>query len=450
MTHPAMSQSSTPQSSDANSSQDLIGIGLGPSNLSLAALLEPVPDFHARFFDQRPKFDWHPGLMLPQARLQTSFLKDLVTAVSPTSAYSFLAYLVDKKRFYDFVNASFENISRSEFADYLAWVAARVSTANFNAPVREVLFDGRQFQVHRDQGTETTANLCIATGHRPNTPDWAPKQLSDRCFHASEFLQRSPDVTGKRIAIVGGGQTGAEVFLTLAEGGFGPAASVNWISRRANFDQLDDSHFADEIFTPDYLRLFFQLPEGRKTGIVESQKLKSDGISPSTLREIYHLLYQRRHLSAGEHCLALLPGREVLALQGSGEGFNLTTHNQMIGEGEALQADIVILCTGYRIQLPELLQPLTGRMEFDSAQRPRLDQNFKVLWDGPSDRRIYMQNTARHSHGIADPQLSLMAWRSASIVNDLLGRQVYDIEQCPPVVNWMSETPREKADTVAA
>ncbi len=450
MTQPAMPQPSTPQPSNSNPPHDLIGIGLGPSNLSLAALLEPVADFHARFFDQRPKFDWHPGLMLPDARLQTSFLKDLVTAVSPTSAYSFLAYLVDKKRFYDFVNASFENISRSEFADYLAWVAARVSTATFNVPVREIAFDGVQFQVRRDQGTETAANLCIATGHQPNIPDWAPRQLGNRCFHASEFLHRAPNVAGKRVAIVGGGQTGAEVFLALAEGGFGAAASVNWISRRANFDQLDDSHFADEVFTPDYLRLFFQLPEGRKSGIVESQKLKSDGISPSTLREIYHLLYQRRHLSAGEHKLALLPGREVMALQESGEGFNLTTHNQMIGEGEALQADIVILCTGYRTQLPELLQPLTGRMEFDSEQRPRLDQNFKVLWDGPSDRRIYMQNTARHSHGIADPQLSLMAWRSASIVNDLLGRQVYDIEQCPPVVNWMSEPSCADAGTVAA
>lgn len=445
-----MTQSSTTAPSSTTSSLDLIGIGLGPSNLSLAALLEPVADVHARFFDQRPKFDWHPGLMLPQARLQTSFLKDLVTAVSPTSAYSFLAYLVNKKRFYDFVNASFENISRREFADYLAWVAGRVSTATFSATVREIAFDGTQFQVRRDQETETTANLCIATGHLPNIPNWAPKQLDNRCFHASEFLHRSPDVTGKRVAIVGGGQTGAEVFLTLAEGGFGPVASVSWISRRANFDQLDDSHFADEVFTPDYLRLFFQLPEGRKSGIVESQKLKSDGISPSTLREIYHLLYQRRHLSSGGQSLALLPGREVLALQESGEGFNLTTHNQMIGEGEALQADIVILCTGYRTHLPEILQPLTGRMDFDSAQRPRLDQNFKVLWDGPSDRRIYMQNTARHSHGIADPQLSLMAWRSAAIINDLLGRQVYDIEQCPPVVNWMSETPREDAATVAA
>jgi lysine N6-hydroxylase len=29
--------------------------------------------------------------------------------------------------------------------------------------------------------------------------------------------------------------------------------------------------------------------------------------------------------------------------------------------------------------------------------------------------------------GVADPNLSLMAWRSAIIANSLLGRQVYDV-----------------------
>ncbi|TQV76126.1 lysine N(6)-hydroxylase/L-ornithine N(5)-oxygenase family protein [Denitrobaculum tricleocarpae] len=445
-----MSQSAMTQPSTTAPSHDLVGVGLGPSNLSLAALLEPVTDFHARFFDQRPKFDWHPGLMLPDARLQTSFLKDLVTAADPTSRHSFLAYLVHKKRFYDFVNASFENISRSEFADYLGWVASRVRNASFNTPVREVAFDGARFQVRRNRDTDAAKNLCIATGHRPNLPDWAPAQLDARCFHASEILHRTPDVTGKRVAIVGGGQTGAEVFLTLAREAFGRPASVNWISRRPNFDQLDDSHFADECFTPDYLRLFFRLPEGRKAGIVESQKLKSDGISPSTLREIYHLLYQHRHLSDDDRRLTLSPGREVTGLREGEEVFSLNLHNLMIGEGEAVQADVVILCTGYRTRLPEILQPIIGRMEFDNQGRPRLDESFKVLWEGPSDRRIYMQNTARHSHGIADPQLSLMAWRSAAIVNDLLGRQVYDIEQCPPAINWISESRTEDAGTVAA
>lgn len=431
-------------------SHDLIGVGIGPSNLSLAALLETVTDVRTRFLDARPDFSWHPGLMLPGARLQTSFLKDLVTAVDPTNPYSFLAYLVEKKRFYDFVNAAFDNIGRCEFADYLAWVANGLKGLAFSSPVREIAFDGSQFLLHGDESTQTASNLCIATGNRPNLPDWASSFLGDHCFHASEILRTPRDVTDKRVAIVGGGQTGAEVFLALAQGLFGRAASVSWVSRRPNFDPLDETHFANEVFTPDYLQRFFDLPEGRKPGIVEEQKLKSDGISPSTIREIYHLLYQHRHLSE-THCrLSLLPGREVFAMQEQPYGTLLSARNHMVGEDESLTADTVILCTGYHTPLPEFLESFAERMECDSQGRPRLDRNFKLLWDGPTDRRIYMQNCARHSHGIADPQLSLMAWRSAAIVNDLLGRQVYDIEQSPPVVTWQSEAQCENAGTVAA
>lgn len=431
-------------------SHDLIGVGIGPSNLSLAALLEPIGDQRVCFLDQRPRFDWHPGLMLPGARLQTSFLKDLVTAVDPTNPYSFLSYLVEKKRFYDFVNAAFDNIGRSEFADYLAWVAAKLEGLRFASRVREIDFDGTQFVIRGDHGTETADNLCIATGNSPHEPEWARPHLGEDCFHASEILKHPRNVAGKRVAVVGGGQTGAEVFLALARGQFGAALSVSWVSRRPNFDPLDETHFANEVFTPDYLRQFFDLPEGRKPGIVEEQKLKSDGISPSTLREIYHLLYQHRHLSKAESDLSLLPGREVFALQEQSGGMHLSARNHMVGEDESLNTDVVILCTGYHTVLPEFLAPLTRRMESDTQGRPRLDPSFKAAWDGPSDRRIYMQNCARHSHGIADPQLSLMAWRSAAIINDLLERRVYDIEQGPPVVTWQSRPHREDSGTVAA
>jgi len=60
----------------------LAGIGVGPANLSLAALLAPISRIRARFFERRAAFAWHPGMMLPGARMQTSFLKDVVTPVS--------------------------------------------------------------------------------------------------------------------------------------------------------------------------------------------------------------------------------------------------------------------------------------------------------------------------------------------------------------------------------
>jgi lysine N6-hydroxylase len=53
--------------------------------------------------------------------------------------------------------------------------------------------------------------------------------------------------------------------------------------------------------------------------------------------------------------------------------------------------------------------------------------DFSIEWDGPPNLRIYAQDAARHMRGIADPNLSLMAWRSAIIANSLLDRQVYDV-----------------------
>src|SRR3546814_14547175 len=54
---------------------DLFGVGIGPFNLSLAALADGVPELRCLFVDQRAGFAWHPGLLLDGAMLQVSFLR---------------------------------------------------------------------------------------------------------------------------------------------------------------------------------------------------------------------------------------------------------------------------------------------------------------------------------------------------------------------------------------
>jgi lysine N6-hydroxylase len=51
-----------------------------------------------------------------------------------------------------------------------------------------------------------------------------------------------------------------------------------------------------------------------------------------------------------------------------------------------------------------------------------------------------MVNAGRYSHGIAEPQLSLMAWRAARVVNALLGRRVYQAEDGPGLIDWHRAT----------
>lgn len=85
-----------------NQPYDFIAIGLGPFNLSLACLSEPLEDVKSLFLEQRSEFDWHPGMMLEGVTLQTPFMSDLVTMADPTSQYSFLNYAKLNNRLYPF------------------------------------------------------------------------------------------------------------------------------------------------------------------------------------------------------------------------------------------------------------------------------------------------------------------------------------------------------------
>jgi lysine N6-hydroxylase len=81
---------------------DVIGVGIGPFNLGLAALLAPLDDVDAVHFEAKPAFSWHAGLMVEGTTLQVPFLADLVTLADPTSRYSFLNYLHHHDRLYRF------------------------------------------------------------------------------------------------------------------------------------------------------------------------------------------------------------------------------------------------------------------------------------------------------------------------------------------------------------
>jgi lysine N6-hydroxylase len=119
----------------------LLGIGAGPANLSLAALLYPHQEIHSLFLDLKSSFSWHDGQQLPDASLQVSIFKDLVTLADPTSEFSFLSYLHDQGRLYHFVNAQFDAVPRLEFRNYLEWASRRLKTVMFGEEVRSIDFD---------------------------------------------------------------------------------------------------------------------------------------------------------------------------------------------------------------------------------------------------------------------------------------------------------------------
>ncbi|WP_444929897.1 lysine N(6)-hydroxylase/L-ornithine N(5)-oxygenase family protein [Microbulbifer sp. SSSA002] len=430
---------------------DLAGIGAGPFNLAVAALMWDKSLTH-RFFEAKAEFSWHPGLMLPGAMMQTSYLKDLVTPVDPTNPCSFLAYLVEKQRFYDFLNAEQRTVSRREFADYLGWAAKRLDAVEMGSRVQSVVDKGSYFEldIHGPKGQELVKakNICVAGGKKPHIPEFCRPQLSGSCFHALEIALRNPDVHGKRVAVIGGGQTGAEVVINLLNKQWGKPEQVTWVSRRSNYLPLDETPFTNDWFTPAYVDVFRQLSQPRKEQVVAEQKLASDGISPDTLKELYQLFYRLVHLEGDRDRMVLMPNREMVDLSNYG-AYRIQLQNHLLGGADGqewLDADIVILCTGLSEALPPCIAPLQDRIVRDEEGRLLLNDAFSAqLKDDDSDRRLYFLGTGRFSHGIAEPQLSLSAWRAARVVNDLHRETVYNNQQPNHYMNWISPKKAKEA-----
>lgn len=419
----------------------LAGVGIGPFNLSLAALLAPLKQVDSRFFERRPAFAWHPGMMLPGTRMQTSFLKDLVTPVDPTSRYSFLAYLVAHGRFYRFLHAEFPRVRRSEFADYLRWTAEQLPNLAFDQDVAEIDHNQHGFLLKLKNGdTFRSENLVIGTGVTPYVPTWAQIHMGPHCVHSSQYMITDHQLQDRHVTIIGGGQSGAEIFLDILSEVHGKPKEVTWISRRPNLEPLDETTFTNEYFTPDYVRNFYRQQDARRDRIVRSQTLAGDGVSPQTLVELSQYLYENDflRLKGNTHNYRIMTNREVRRMTRNTAGWQLHMHNRFNESDESIPADVVVLATGYSQATPECLKPLAERFERDSENSVQLTEDYRALWDGPSDHRIYMMNAGLRTHGIADPQLSLAAWRAAVIVNSLVNQIIYRTDPAPSPLHWSS------------
>lgn len=424
--------------SPTNDPMDLVGIGIGPANLSLAALLKRQPHVRARFFDRRAGFQWHAGLMLPNASLQVPFLKDLVSLVDPTSELSFLQFLAKQKRLLCFINANFPQVLRREFNQYYRWACEQLDSLHFGCEVQAVELDRDSLVVRGNDWAQATRNLVLGTGLQPAVPDCAKPWLGATLLHASQYLINNNPVEGKRVVVIGGGQTGAEVFHHLLSDSGAMPASVTWASRRWNFAPLDESSFTNELYTPGYSNYFYDLPERLRATLLAEQKLASDGVSPALLEAIYRRVYELRYVTGMSCNLQLRPARALIAVTRRGNSWSLTLGHQQRQTHETVDADIVVLCTGYVYGMPACLDAIADRID-RCEDGYNVNPDYSIRWDGPADCRIFVQNAAKHQRGIADPNLGLIPWRCAQIINSVAGSQLYDVDEAAPFVHWEAQ-----------
>lgn len=405
---------------------DLAGIGIGPFNLSLAALASQVKNLNFKFFEKKAGFEWHSELIFQDSYMQTSYLKDLVTAAAPTNPYSFLNYLVTHGLFYSFMNTSRTSVTRKEFELYCQWVARSLGDKLvFDNEIKALHYEDDCFMIESNQSITKARNICIGTGLIPKVPECAKPYLNSKVFHAKSAELADVSLEGKSVAIIGGGQTGVEIFRNALNNRWGRVASIKLVTSRANLEPLDNSPFTNEYFTPRYVDQFFKLDPSFKGPIAAYQKLASDGNTPEYLEALYNDLYQLKSIQNDTREIEILPYRRMESMKSRAGGFELGIQNRFYQKSEVMNADIVILATGFESVIPPLLNPIKHLISFDMNGRFNFNSDFSLKWKGEEKNKIFALNFSRHGHGIAEPQTSLMAWRSATVLNSLTGKEQF-------------------------
>lgn len=403
---------------------DMIGIGFGPSNLALAvALHERGSHLRTQFLEAKPAFAWHPDMMLAGTDMQVSFLKDLVSLRNPRSGFSFLSYLHAKGRLSRFINRKTFFPSREEFNDYLGWIAGQFSNCRYDSRViaiEPVLSGDRvtHLAVHSQSadGSQTrhlTRNIVLAPGGKPHWPDaFAPLQDSGRVIHACGYLsQVLPKLKpGQRIAVIGAGQSAAEVFADLA--GRPELPQVDMILRGRAIKPSDDTPFVNEIFDPAQTDRFHELPAETRAQTLHSLAATNYAVTDADLIEhIYETLYAQD--VRGDDRLGLLAETRVQDAQQVGAKVVLRLSGPT--EQRIERYDLVVLGTGYRRALDQSV--LAGLSPWQTAQEP--DRDYRLPMKETFEPGIFVQGFSEPTHGLSDTLLSVLALRSDEIAQQL-------------------------------
>jgi putrescine N-hydroxylase len=415
----------------------LAGIGIGPFNLSLAALAAPVESLDAVFFDARPEFRWHPGLLVDGATLQVPFLADLVTLVDPTSPFSFLNYLRDRGRLLPFYFAERFHLPRAEYDDYGRWAAARLPSCRFGHEVTGVRWNAAESAFELTvTGTAGTAGaepvladaVVLGVGSVPSVPEPLRELAAAPAapvLHSADYLtHREALLAAESVTVIGSGQSGAEVVLDLLRSR-STVDGVRWFARTPAFAPMEYSKLGLEQFTPDYTAYFHALPEAVRDRLLPAQWQLYKGIDTETIGAIHDELY-RRSITGGTPGAVLTPGVEVVSASTVDGEVELGLRHAQQGRSGTLRTAAVVAATGYaETPTGPLLAGLGDAVHRDQQGRLVVGAGYRVALDLPGP--LFVQNAERHTHGPGAPDLGLGAWRAAVILNAVCGKTVHEL-----------------------
>ena len=206
---------------------------------------------------------------------------------------------------------------------------------------------------------------------------------------------------------------------------------IDWVTSETSFRALDTSNFSRETFSTAYAQMFSTLSSEARETINQDNKSVANGITPLCAQTLYQRLYRLRHFPPSDKAcpvVHLQANTEVVETREEPAGVSVTTHIVSTGKTDVVVYDCVILCTGLDDETilessiigPELRRRLHKKQDRDG---------YAVTWDGPRDRMIFVQSQNKATHGLGDTSFVTAAGRNAAILNSIVGREIYKIDE---------------------
>jgi L-ornithine N5-monooxygenase len=408
---------------------ELLAVGAGPSNLGLAVALEELaPDLagNSLIIDRGQAIEWQHGMLLPWAKSQVSFLKDLVTPRNPRSRFSFLSHLHATGRLDDFVNMNSFLPYRTEISEYLGWVARSLTKVTV-----ELGRDCVSIGAERDaDGTLThwlstlgdgtviaSRYLVIGTGRDAYVPPVLASLPPARVIHSTQYRPKVAALSKEmpyRIALIGSSQSAAEVFRALRTDL--PDSDVTWLTRSVSLTADQSSKFTNEYYYPSYVDEFYGSPPAARERILrEMYKTNYSCITPAMLEHLYTELYLDRLCQRATRRLVTMV--DVTGARESGDEVVLELTDRNTGRVTELCRDLVFLGTGFSWQTPWLVRGLADAIGLDQVMVSRA---YRLAINQPASAACYLQGINESTHGIGDSLLSVLAHRSQDITLDIV------------------------------
>jgi len=417
-----------------NRDVELLAIGAGPSNLALAVAVEELgpPDLarNMLILERNPDVSWQPGLLLPWARSQVSFLKDLVTPRNPRSRFSFLNYLHSVGRLDAFINMGSFTPYRVEISDYFGWVARSLGQVRLELgrdcvavePCRDRAGTLTGWLTRlADGSTVTSRYLVIGAGRDPYLPPALAGLPAHRVVHSTRYRAGVAGLSGElpyRVAVLGSAQSAAEMVHALQQDL--PNSDIAWIMRSITLRAYEaNNKFTNELYYPSFIDAFFEArPEGRAQIMAEMHRTNYSGIAPGLLEDLYTDFYlDRLH---GRDRKRIIGMTDLTGARAVADEIALELTDRRTGAVSELRRDLVFLGTGFVREMPALVRGLAAGLGLDAVS---VGRRYRLDPAGPATAACYLQGVNEATHGIADSLLSVLASRAGEITRDILAHR---------------------------